>query len=314
MPNSEAGDPPQHGAGAIAALPQRCSATIDIEKFKHGTDDFSEWVEDLESVISLATNATGDNLKDLCKRWLPLKLDRAAKAIYKQVDGTLPWDGLKTALTKLMIDTNTKYAWQAMQYTIKWDGKESFYALASRVKLAVATYQLNLPEDLKNEQHFFRFREALPEEPYQNAIDLGCKQTECTLENALDIAQRVKMIQVRGEGKSVTFAGAALDENRQSSLETTLSRMESKLDALNHSVNNKFKAIDDRLDKLESWQREQNQWSCNQNQPQEYQSMQLPPPRSSGNQPQRGFSRYGQPPHNSQPPGPGYARQDQAFQ
>ena len=118
---------------AAAAVRERPSATLDIKRFRHGTDDFDEWSDLLESAITLATNATGDNHAALCKKWLPLKLDSPSRAIYKQSDRDANWADLKQELTGLLIDPQEKYKWQAKRTTTKWDGKESFHALASRI-------------------------------------------------------------------------------------------------------------------------------------------------------------------------------------
>ena len=298
-------------AGAIGAFPQRCSSKIDIDKFRHGTDDFTEWVEELETVISLATNATGQNLDYLCKKWLPIKLDQASKAIYKRVDANLSWDELKKALAEKLIDPHQEYMWQAMKYTVKWDGKESFHALASRVIQAVATYQSTLTQDQQKEQHFFRFREALPEVPYQEAIDMGIKKADRTLENAVDIAQRTRMTKANRE-KAVTFGGAAMEENRQSSLDMTLSKMNSNLESLTYSVNNKFKEHDDRFDKLEKAQTDLANEFRGMRKSLGMQSPRPQSPRNFGGQDMQG-PPLGQSPHSWQP-GSGYAGQGQSFQ
>ena len=143
---------------------EKASATIDIEKYRHGIDDFEEWVDMLETAITLATNARDAHCDSLCLKWLPLKLDAASRAIYKQVDRALTWTQMKVELKKLLIDPQEAYKWQAKRSTIKWDGKESFHALASRIITAVAKYDPDLPDAAKQKEHFFRFREALPRE------------------------------------------------------------------------------------------------------------------------------------------------------
>ena len=218
--------------GPVAAEPrERASATVDVVPYQHGKDDFDEWVELLESAISLATNATGNNHEQLCKRWLPLKLDAASRAIYKRADKTLAWAALKTELKKLFVDPQDAYRWQAKRSTIKWDGKESFHLLASRIMTAVAKFDGNLPEDLKEKELFFRFREALPKD-YQKAIDMGCGKNDRQLEKAVDIADRARMTLEQDEPKSVTFANARFEENRTSGLELALTKMDSKLDTM----------------------------------------------------------------------------------
>ena len=67
--NNQGGDPNAQPQAPI----QKASATVDIGKFRHGSDDFDEWVLMLESAIRLATNATGANHSELCKQWLPFE-------------------------------------------------------------------------------------------------------------------------------------------------------------------------------------------------------------------------------------------------
>ena len=203
----------------------------------------------LETAITLATNARDAHRDSLCLKWLPLKLDAASRAIYKQIDRALTWTEMKAELKKLLIDPQEAYKWQAKRSTIKWDGKESFHALASRIITAVAKYDPDLPDAARQKEHFFRFREALPRE-YQNAIDMGCGPTERTLEFAKDLAQRTKMTQ-EYDDKAVTFAGAGLEESRTSSLELALARIDSKLENMNSTIETRFKSQDERIGKLE---------------------------------------------------------------
>ena len=90
---------------------EKASATIDIEKYRHGIDDFEEWVDMLETAITLATNARDAHRDSLCLKWLPLKLDAASRAIYKQVDRALNWTEMKAELKKLLIDPQEAYKW-----------------------------------------------------------------------------------------------------------------------------------------------------------------------------------------------------------
>ena len=69
--NPGGGNPAAAAAAAVVTNRERASATVDIEKFNHGKDEFDEWVGMLESAVELATNTTGPNLAKLCKTWLP---------------------------------------------------------------------------------------------------------------------------------------------------------------------------------------------------------------------------------------------------
>ena len=147
----------------------------------------------------------------------PLKLDDASRAIYKQANREAAWADLKTELSGILVDPQEAYRWQAKRSTLKWDGKESFHTLASRIITAVAKFDGNLPEDYKQKEYFFRFREALNED-YQNAIDMACGPNDRNLAFVKDIAQRTRTMldnksKTEGDSKTVTFAGAALDEN-----------------------------------------------------------------------------------------------------
>ena len=276
---------------AGAAARERPSASLDIKKFRHGTDEFDEWSDTLESAVTLATNATGDNHSTLCKKWLPLKLDSPSRAIYKQANKEAAWTDLKTELTGLLIDPQEKYKWQAKRSTPKWDGKESFHALASRIITKVALYDGEMTDALKQKEYFFRFREALPKE-YQNAIDMACGANDRNLETAKDIAQRTKMI-CDSDDKSVTFAGARLDENRTSSLKMALAKIDSKLETMDSSLNTRLKTQDDRISKLENSMEEmRSAWRS-----QSYQSRSprsQSPRNASSNSMPRGFSPRGQ--------------------
>ena len=275
-------------AAAGVAVIERPSASLHIETFRHGTDEFDEWSNLLESAVSLATNATGDNHAALCKMWLPLKLDSPSRAIYKQANKEASWADLKTELTKLLIDPQEKYKWQAKRSTLKWDGKESFHALASRIITKVALYDGEMSDASKQKEYFFRFREALPKE-YQNAIDMACGKDDRNLETAKDIAQRTKMI-LDSDEKSVTFAGARLDESRTSSLEMALAKIEYKLETLESSINARFKAQDERLSKLESSMEEMRLALRSQS----HSPPSMFPHNASSNSMSRGFSPHGQ--------------------
>ena len=314
-------------AAAVAAVEgvrERPSATLDIKPFRHGTDDFEEWSDLLESAITLATNATGDNHSALCKKWLPLKLDSPSRAIFKQSNREADWADLKAQLTSLLIDPQEKYKWQAKRTTVKWDGKESFHALASRIITKVAQFDGEMNDALKQKEYFFRFREALPKE-YQNAIDMACGADDRNLDTAKDIAQRTKMI-LDSDEKSVSFAGAKFDENRTSSLELALSKIDTKLESLDSSINAKFKSQDDRISKLENSMDEMRAYFRGQSS-QSRSPRSQSPRNASNNSSSRGFSPRGQPyrpqsprgqfqrpqsPRNQQPSGQQYDSRGQS--
>ena len=114
-------------------------------------------MELFEKAVKLATNVRDDaTLHYLYKEWLPLKLDNAAHAILDQAAKT-EWPQLKDELIGLLVDPQEKYKWQAKLTTIKWDGKESFHTLASRVKRAVDKFDKDMPDKFKKREYFFWF-------------------------------------------------------------------------------------------------------------------------------------------------------------
>ena len=165
----------------IMADPPRGYSSIGCENFKSGVDDFDEWVELFEYAVELATNLTDEALKTQYKKWLPLKLDKTALAVFRQCDATVGWDLLKATLKNLLVDPTEQYKWQSNRATVKWNGTESFQALASRVVRAVNKFDKDLPEAVKARECFFRFRDSLPK-PFRDAIGMGCAENTRTLE------------------------------------------------------------------------------------------------------------------------------------
>ena len=55
----------------------------------------------------------------------------------------------------LLIDEVEIYKWRAMKSQILWDGKESFQALATRVKRTVDKYEKELTNASKEWAYFF---------------------------------------------------------------------------------------------------------------------------------------------------------------
>ena len=153
--------------------------SLSVDKYNNG-EDFDEWANRMEIAVGLAHNVSGDDKKDarekLCLEWLPLKIDDATWAVYKGAT-KVTWTELKQELTELLTDPQEKYDWFANRNPIVWDGKESFHALASRIKIKVDKH---LTEG-KDREYFHRFRGALPIE-YRRAIDLGCGDDKWDIE------------------------------------------------------------------------------------------------------------------------------------
>ena len=137
------------------------ATSIPVENYQSGVHVMSEWLPLLESGVIVATGATTpDRQNFLCRQWLPLKLDAAARDVLKSCTKD-DWNELKVELQSLLIHPQEKYNWRINKDSIKWDGKESFHALATRVKNAVMIHEK--PANWEDE-FFFRFRGALPQE------------------------------------------------------------------------------------------------------------------------------------------------------
>ena len=216
-------------AAAMAVTNERASS-IPVDSFRSGVDDLDEWFEIFENAVKLAMNPSSDDRKwQLCKSWLPIKLDSEARAVYKQIPSTLTYEQTKAQLKDRLVDPNEVYKWKAMKTQIVWDGKESFQALATRVKRAVDNYEKELDDNGKKWAYFFRFRESLPETPYQDYIDLSLTKQDRTIENAMELASRVKMTQrdkePAKEPKQVAFTGLAMADDRIGGLELAIAQL-----------------------------------------------------------------------------------------
>ena len=258
------------GGGAVAAAtggradPARPSpkatASIGIEVFRSDSKDldFDTWIDMFERAVKLATNTEDDASYPLCLDWLPLKLDSTARAVYSQATSRT-WPALKNELKSLFVDPQEAYKWQAKKTSLKWDGVESFHALAARVKSTVNRYEKDMPDAYKVREYFFRFRDALPEH-YQDQIDMSCGPGERTLENAKDIAQRTQMTH-RGAEATRNVSFAALEEDRVSGVELSLASLSTKFESLimenkrlsegNRRLNEEVETLRDRVRILE---------------------------------------------------------------
>ena len=235
---------------------EKAASSINVRDFKTDTDDFEEWVALFEKAVKLATNVRdAPSLHYLYIEWLPLKLDNAALAILKQARKT-EWPELKDELTGLLVDPQERYKWQAKLTTIKWDGKESFHTLASRVVRAVNKYDKEMPNEFKKREYYFRFRSAF-KKPMRRFIDMGCPAESRNIDAAKEVALRYQLTTADedddGPGekdalKAVAFAGANLHADRATSLETALAGITTQLENMSMSL----RSYEDRLASLES--------------------------------------------------------------
>ena len=262
---------PDNGEDAARALananlrqqPQiRGTSSIGVQNYKTG-QDFEEYVELFENGVKLATNAQTQAEQDVLNlQWLPLKLDAAALAVYKQARKTT-WALLKEDLISLLVDPQEKYKWQARITTIKWDGKESFHALASRIMRAVNKFDKEMPQVYKDRDYYQRFCDALPKY-YRSAVHMGCKPDERNIDNAKELALRaqVAIADPHGEGKSVAFeepveasepfVGASMDGDRTSGVERALAGIQTAVENVAADV----RKLAERTTKLEDHFRE----------------------------------------------------------
>ena len=235
---------------------ERAASSINCKDFCSDVDDFEQWVVKFERAVKLATNVRDDTqLYYLYKEWLPLKLDEPAYAIWLLTTKTR-WPDLREELIGLLVDPQEKYKWQAKLTTIKWDGKESFHALASRVKRAVNKYDKEMSQEYKNREYFFRFRAAF-KKPMRRCIDMGCSQNNRTIEAAKDIALRYQITTADDDGnnqndaedpRGATFSNANLHYDKASNIEILLTEITTKLDNLEVALQD----VGDRLSALEA--------------------------------------------------------------
>ena len=237
-------EPDEDVDNADANMTERAASSIPIEIFDSAKDDFDDWIERFESAVALATNAQSADRKNiLYLTWLPLKLDPAARGVLRQIPATTVYatangvKGVKELLKELLVDPGDVYRWRAMKKKITWDGKECFQSLATKVIRAVDKFEKELDQNARNSSYFFRFREALPK-VYQDSIDVTIGKDEQTIENAKELAGRVKLTRPDHE---VTFECAAMSDsavadNRVHGLELQISELGTKLDNLSVSV------------------------------------------------------------------------------
>ena len=258
-------DPPGGGGGPLAAPAgrvERATSNINVPTFNSLNDDFEEWVELFEKAVMLATNVREDaSLHFLYKEWLPLKLDNSARATLKQVAGRA-WPELKAQLTLLLVDPQEQARWQAKKTTIKWDGKESFHNLASRVKRAVDKYERGMPDEFKQREYFQCFKNAF-KKPMRRVIAFGCPEGGRTIEAAKEVALRFHIANAednedsdgaKDNGKSSMFASGSFPSDRATRIESALADITAQIDDISLTVRDqeaRFCSIEDRLTALE---------------------------------------------------------------
>ena len=244
---------------------------IKVEKFDPSQSDFEDWVHLFERAVRVSTSSTNDAvLNNLYLDWLPLKFSWDALHTYKQAKSRT-WPELKTELCELFIDPQEEYKWRAKVTTIKWDGKESIHKLASRVIRNVNKYDKRLPQDVRDEEYFSRFRSAFRKR-IRHMIDMGCPRGSQTIENAKDVVMRNEIVQAdreddeTGEAQAqgnVSFANGnfqsdrprgKLQPDRATGIETALAGINTHLENIEIGMrkqDDRMKKMDDRIRDLE---------------------------------------------------------------
>ena len=122
-------------------MAEKAATDIPVDSYRSDLD-FEEWIELFETAVEVATKPPDEPRKlALYKKWLPIKLDDQTRMIFSSCDKTQAWKDLKEELKKLLVTPEEKYNWRSGRVQIKWDGRENFHVLATRVKRAVDKYE-----------------------------------------------------------------------------------------------------------------------------------------------------------------------------
>ena len=226
-----------------------------VETFDPTKDDFEDWVLLFERAVKVTSRNRDDAvLNELYLDWLPLQLNASARQTYKQAKKTT-WPELKAELCELFIDPQEEYKWQAKITTIRWDGEENIHSLASRVVQSVNKYNKRMPQDLKEEEYYNRFRSAFKKK-IRHIIDMGCPKGSQTIENAKDVVMRNEIVNAdRDDAKvkdvvgAASFASGHLHSNQSTNIESALTKISTQLKDLTVALH----SLDKRLKKIERW-------------------------------------------------------------
>ena len=244
MPDPE--DPAEPPAPAVAMANlnvNRPATSIPCNSFNSDVDHLPDFIPIFENACIVATNPSDDKKESTFLQWFPLKLDKRARNLFNSINqANKSWAAIWAELKELLIDPQERYNWKAKKSTIKWDGKETFHALETRVKRAVDLYE---DPAVVESEYFFRFRAALPKD-YRKAIDLGCEEDARTIENAKKCALRLQLALADDDdddngppSKKVAFSGAAmvgLSDNRVEALEKNLQELSLQMGNLCESM------------------------------------------------------------------------------
>ena len=231
---------------------EKATHSINCHDFDSAKHDFERWVLKFEKAVMLAANLReedADTLEVLYKQWLPLKLDETASSHLDNVAAGASWEDTKTQLEDLLIDPHEKMRWRSRQWTIKWDGKESIHMLATRVTRHVDKYDKHLPADVREQEYFNRFRSAF-KKPFMRVIDMNCPEGHQTIDEAKGAVMRYQLANADDDSadagdpyRSVKFAGASLQPDRATGIESAIAALGTKIEDLAISL----RSMDDRL-------------------------------------------------------------------
>ena len=243
MPDPEDLAEPPAPAEVMANLNvNRPATSIPCNNFNSDVDHLPDFIPIFENACIVATNPSDDRKDSTFLQWFPIKLDKRARDLFKSINqANKSWAAIWAELKELLIDPQERYNWKAKKSTIKWDGKETFHALETRIKRAVDLFED--PAVVKSE-YFFRFRAALPKE-YRQAIDLGCEEDARTIENAKKCALRLQLALADDDdnatsSKNVAFSGAAMADEIESdcieALEMSVQEMSLQMEEIRDSL------------------------------------------------------------------------------
>ena len=266
-------------------MEERSASNIPVDPYVPGKD-FNAWVKRFEEAVQVATKVTEPGrLAALYKLWLPLKLDDHTCTLFRKCTDA-EWDRMKTELKNLMVDPQDRYEWRSGRLKVTWDGKESFHVYESRVKCAVDTYE----DPPRPTDYFHVFKKGLPEK-YAEAIDLGANAE--TIEEAKRVAIRYHTAQSNkgSEGKSVSFTGASMSDDRLKAIELSLQGMSVKVD----NFDSNLRKVTDRVDSIDVRNRRSSgdrhpdrslsRGYADRNDDRDYRRRDSPEPRHSGGRP-----------------------------
>ena len=222
-------------------MEERSTSNIPVDPYVPG-EDFNEWVKCFEDAVVLATRVENEARKTaLYEMWLPLKLDNHTRTLFRKCTGAT-WALKKAELKNLMVDPQDRYEWRSGRLRVTWDGKESFHVYETRVRYYVDTYE----DPPRPTDYFHVFKKGLPEK-YAEAIDLGANAE--TIEEAKRVAIRFHTAQSNkgSEGKSVSFTGASMSDDRLKAIELSLQGMSVKVD----NFDSNLKKVTDRVDSID---------------------------------------------------------------